>query len=135
MPATFRNGKYGAIKFAGVEYPFRVWVLDPQANDQDTSSFDSDQDADGVVYGDCDVGIVRTTIEFRGHYPVGFNLWGGGIKLKPGLQVVMFLGITPLIGATVTAKILSARIETDVDQPIGFQGRAKTTGAITWPGD
>lgn len=133
--ATFRPGKYGAIKFGGVEYPLKFWRLDPQAAELDITNFDSPQDADGVVYGEFTAAVLKSNLEVRGQYPVGLNLWGGAVKFKPSLTVACFLGLTPLIGATVSLVITSAPIECDVDQVAGFQLRGRPTGLITWPTD
>lgn len=132
---AFYNGKYGSLKFAGVEYPLKYWRLDPQAADLDTSSFLSTVGADSEVYGDFDAGIIKSTVEIRGQYPVGYNLFGAAPKLKPSLTVAVFLGLTPLIGAAVSVVITGTPIECDVDQIAGFQLRGRVTGAITWPGD
>ena len=123
------GGKFGKVILGALSTNFSEWSIASSAKDIDVTGFNCPIDADGVGYEEGIAGLVSAECNIKGRYDVG-NDPLQTLKLRAGLNVVIFFGITQAIGFTYSCRILGSNAQQNVQDAANFDFRVKVNGKL-----
>lgn len=137
MPAAVYRplaGKYGRIISGSRVMNLSEHEVRSQADDIDTTHFESDVDAAGLnVFEEGLVGTASAEIMVRGMFDAKNNPFEAPFYLFVGMFGTMFCGLTKVYGFTMGYRCLRSPISVKVSQGITFEGSLKSNGIIYPP--
>lgn len=112
-------GKAGTVGVGASNYTFSSWTLDMKTDAVDTTSFDDGGYKTNVA------GLTGATISARGPYNVSSTAMSAGTTYSFNLRV------NSTVGFTMTARVTSLRVVTDVSRAVELEIAAESTGSFS----
>ena len=116
---AFLAGKAGSIQLAGTDYAFASWTADFKVEASDVTNFTSSGFKENIA------GLGSATISARG----AFN--SAAMAVTAGNSYVFTLKASSTVSYSVTARVTSIKITTDVTKPVDVDISAESNGVFT----
>lgn len=127
-------GKYGRIRANNSVCFLSEHEVRAQADDIDTTNFESDVDSNGLnVWEEGLVGVASAEVMVRGMFDAHNNPYEAPFYLFPGMFGSLFAGLTKVYGFLLGYRCLRSPVSTKVRGGVTFEGGLKSNGIVYPP--